>query len=442
MGWEINAAKPLPLREGVPFRKIVYNLRMSPFIQSLLLFALVLVAAKTAGYLAVRLHQPSVLGELLVGLLLGPTLVDLVHFEFFAEHFTFLEELLHETAEIGVVLLMFVAGLELHFSELRHSGRVSVLAGSLGVLLPVGLGFLTAKVFGSENQAALFLGLTLGATSVSISAQTLIELKILRSKIGLGLLGAAVFDDILVILLLSILLALVSGGGGILPVLWVFVRMLIFLGGSLAFGVWVLPWIVHKVKGMPVSQGVLTLSLVVTFLYAAMAEILGGMAAITGAFLAGLMFGRSAEKEQLERSMGALAYGLFVPIFFVNIGLSVNLRDFQLENLGFALVILLVAVLGKLLGAGWGASLAGFSKMDAALLGAGMVSRGEVGLIIASVGMAQGLMNEVDFSMIVLMVVVTTLITPPMLRWLYREKMRQEKMGGSALRSERHSNSR
>lgn len=399
---------------------------MTPFIESLLLFAMILVAAKTAGYLSVLLRQPSVLGELLVGLLLGPTLIDMVHTKIFLRDIVFLEELLSETAEIGVLLLMFVAGLELHFSELKHSGRVSILAGGLGVILPVGLGFLAAKLFGNDNQAGLFLGLTLGATSVSISAQTLIELKILRSKVGLGLLGAAVFDDILVILLLSIILALVSGGTGFMPVLWVFVRMLLFLAGSVAFGLWILPWLVHNVRDLPISQGVLSLSLVVTFLYAAMAEIVGGMAAITGAFLAGLMFGRSAEKEQLERSMGALAYGLFVPIFFVNIGLSVDLGHFRLENLGMTVVIVLVAVAGKLFGAGWGANLAGYSRIDAALLGAGMISRGEVGLIIATVGMEQGLLREADFSMIVLMVVVTTLITPPLLRWLHRLKVKHE----------------
>lgn len=399
---------------------------MSSFIQSLLLFSLILLAAKTAGYLSTRLHQPSVFGELLVGLLLGPTLADMVHWEIFESHFSFLYELVIETAEIGVVLLMFVAGLELHLSDLRRSGRVSFLAGTLGVLLPVSLGTLTALVFGNKGQSAVFLGLTLGATSVSISAQTLIELKILRSKIGLGLLGAAVFDDILVILLLSIILAVASGGSGLAAILGVFLRMLLFLGGSVAFGIWVLPGIVRRVAHLPVSQGVLTLSLVVTFTYAALAEIVGGMAAITGAFLAGVMFGRCPEKEQLERSMSALAYGLFVPIFFVNIGLSVNLRLFHTENIWFTLVILLVAVLGKLLGSGWGASLAGFSGIDAALLGAGMVSRGEVGLIIASVGIEAGLMGEENFSVIVLMVIVTTILTPPLLRVLYKWKHRLE----------------
>jgi Kef-type K+ transport system membrane component KefB len=399
---------------------------MTPFIQSLLLFALILLAAKSAGYLSVRLHQPSVLGELLVGLLLGPTLIDLLHLQLFQGNALFLEELVKETAEIGVVLLMFVAGLELHLKDLARSGRVSTLAGTLGVILPVGLGFLAALAFDSEPEAALFLGLTLGATSVSISAQTLMELKILRSKVGMGMLGAAVFDDILVILILSITLAVASGGSGFLPILWVFLRMLIFLAGSVAFGIWALPWAVRKVSRLPVSQGILAFSLVITFIYAAMAEIVGGMAAITGAFVAGVMFARSPEKEQLERSMSAVAYGLFVPIFFVGIGLSVNLGDFRMENLWLTLVILLVAVLGKLIGAGGGARLEGYAPLDAAMVGAGMISRGEVGLIIASVGISEGLMGEDGFSMIVLMVVVTTILTPPLLRYIHHLKKRED----------------
>jgi Kef-type K+ transport system membrane component KefB len=325
-----------------------------------------------------------------------------------------------------VVLLMFVAGLELHLRDLKHSGRVSALAGTLGVLVPVALGILAGLAFGSELQAAIFLGLTLGATSVSISAQTLMELKILRSKVGMGLLGAAVFDDVLVILLLSIVLAVASGGSGFLPILWVFVRMVIFLAGSAAFGIWVLPWSMRKVARLPISQGMLAFSLVITFLYAALAEIVGGMAAITGAFLAGLMFSRSPEKEQLEQSMGALAYGFFVPIFFVSIGLSVNLSDFNMDNLWLMLVILAVAIFGKLFGAGGGALLAGYERLDAAMLGAGMISRGEVGLIIASVGITQGLMSEESFSIIVLMVVVTTVITPPLLRFIHQLKKKED----------------
>ncbi len=293
----------------------IIELIMSPFLQLIFALAVILVAAKFGGYLATRLGQPSVLGELLVGLVLGPTVLNMLQWPVFTDHS--LEEMIKHLAEIGVLLLMFVAGLELHFNELVHNSKVSAYAGVLGVLLPVGLGYLVATAFAHPPQEALFIGLVLGATSVSISAQTLMELKVLRSRVGLGLLGAAVFDDVLVILLLSGFLALVSGEGGIATIGLLFVRMLIFLALSLLFGMKVLPYIVRRVAHLPVSQSVLTLALVVTFVFGLAAELIGSMAAITGTFLAGLMFARSPEKERLERGVSALAYAFFVPIFFV-----------------------------------------------------------------------------------------------------------------------------
>ncbi len=390
---------------------------MTPFLELLLALTIILVAAKAAGYLSVLARQPSVLGELLVGLLLGPSLINMLHWPFFESAVVY--ETISLLSEIGVLLLMFVAGLELHLSELAHSSKVSGLAGMLGVLLPVSAGLGVGLLFGYGWNESIFLGLTLGATSVSISAQTLMELKVLRSRVGLGLLGAAVFDDILVILLLSIFLAFATGSGGFIQVLLIFLKMALFFAASVAAGLWVLPWLVRRVSRLPISQGVLTLGLVIMFAYGLAAELLGSVAAITGAFLAGLMFARSPEKERLERGMSALAYGLFVPIFFVHIGLSVNVRTLDMQAIWLLLIIVVVAVLGKFLGSGWGARLAGFTWLEAAQLGAGMVSRGEVGLILATVGINSGFMNQNMFSQIVGMVLVTTLITPPLLRLLF-----------------------
>ena len=330
-----------------------------------------------------------------------------------------LETIISDLAQVGVLLLMFVAGLELHFTELARNMRVSALAGVFGVLAPLGLGYFTGLAFGFEPLPAFYLGLTLGATSVSISAQTLMELKMLRSRVGLGLLGAAVFDDIFVILLLSSFLALTGSGNGIVIVAWVFVRMMIFFSISLLFGIWVLPWLARRVSRLPISQGVLTLALVVMLLYSLAAELVGGMAAITGAFLAGLMFARSPEKERLERGVSAISYGFFVPIFFAHIGLTVNLRGLDAGILWLFLGISVVAILGKLIGAGLGARLAQFSWRESAQLGVGMISRGEVGLILASVGMSERLISEAKFSAIVGMIVVSTVVTPPLLRSLF-----------------------
>ena len=363
--------------------------------------------------------QPSVLGELLVGIILGPSIINVLNLPFIEHE---LAETVAKLGELGVLLLMFLAGLELHLGEMRKNLRVAAFAGLMGVFWPVLLGWGAGLLFGLNQPASIFLGLTLGATSVSISAQTLIELKALRTRVGLSLLGAAVFDDILIILLFSVFLALQGGGGSASDVLLIVVRMILFLVTSVAFGLWILPWVIRRFSKLPISQGLLTLSLVIMLTYGIAAEYFGGMAAITGAFLAGLMLARTHEKERIETGMHALAYGLFVPIFFVNIGLSIDLHEFQLQGLFFTVVIILVAVIGKWVGSGWGARLGGLSRHESIQLGAGMISRGEVGLIVASVGMKDNLVTAEEFSAIVVMVLVTTLITPPILRALFSPK--------------------
>jgi len=393
---------------------------MSPFLQLIFLLSIILTAAKLAGYLSSLIGQPAVLGELIIGLILGPSIIDILHLPVFGD--PLLEESIEHLAEIGVLLLMFIAGLELHLDELARNSKVSALAGILGVAIPIALGYLVGLGFDFEPEQAVFLGLTLGATSVSISAQTLMELGALRSRVGLGLLGAAVFDDVMVILLLSAFLAFSTGAGGIAIIGLIFLRMVAFLALSVAFGLWVLPRLSKRISRLPISQGVLTFALVIMLMYGIAAELIGNMAAITGTFLAGLMFARSPEKERIERGMSALSYGLFVPIFFVNIGLSVNARQLDAGILILMLGITVAAILGKWVGAGLGARLADFSWRESLQLGAGMISRGEVGLILAAVGISEGLVDQPIFSAIVGMVLITTLITPPTLRALFAQR--------------------
>ena len=198
---------------------------MTAFVQLAVILAILLFLAKAAGYISTKLGQPSVLGELLIGNSIGPSLIDILHLPVFSMHES--GEFIKEFAEIGVLLLMFLAGLELHLSELAQNKAASAYGGILGVIVPIGLGFLVGEIYGFDFNHAMFLGLTLGATSVSISAQTLMELKVLRSRVGLGLLGAAVFDDMLVILILSTFLAVQSGGTAI-EILFVLVKMIVF----------------------------------------------------------------------------------------------------------------------------------------------------------------------------------------------------------------------
>ncbi|WP_049784798.1 MULTISPECIES: cation:proton antiporter [Anaerolinea] len=389
---------------------------MSPFLQLSITLAIIIFAAKIAGWVSQRFGQPSVFGELLVGVLLGPSLLNLTHLPFITD--SHLDEIVRELGEMGVLILMFLAGLELELGEMARNGRVSVLAGLLGVVFPVGLGAAVGFASGMETRSALFLGLALGATSVSISAQTLMELGILRSRVGLGLLGAAVFDDIFVILLLSVMTALVDGASGASAVIMTILRMAGFLVLSVLVGMYVLPFFSRLLARLQISRGNVAMAVVVMLVYAVAAELIGGMAAITGAFLAGMMVGRSGEKRSVENGFAMLGYSFFIPIFFVDVGLRINLTELPLEALWLALIVSLVAVAGKWIGAGLGAKLAGFTWRESMQLGAGMISRGEVGLIVAAIGLSEGLLSREFFSTVVGMVLISTLITPPLLRWV------------------------
>jgi Kef-type K+ transport system membrane component KefB len=385
-----------------------------------LTLAIIVVAAKVSGYVSVRLKQPAVLGELLIGLLLGPTLLGMLQWPLLgAGH---LEETIHQLAHLGVLFLMFIAGLEVDLGTMFQTGRPAVLAGSLGVVTPVLLGALVMLPFGFGFQESLAVGLVLAATSVSISAQTLIELGVLRSRVGMALLGAAVVDDILAILLLSVFMALATGGGGgVGAVAWVLFRMVAFLGLATAVGMLLIPRLAKVVRKLPISEGTMALALVVTLLYAWAAEAWGGIAAITGAFLAGLIFARTPVRRALEEGMHTLAYSWLVPVFFVSIGLSVDARGLGWNDALLVLTIIVVAVVSKVVGAGLGARWGGFSNRQALQLGAGMVSRGEVGLIVAAAEVDAGLINDRIFASVVLMVLATTLLAPILLRALYSE---------------------
>ena len=390
---------------------------MTPFLQLVFELVVILLAAKAAGYLSTRLGQPSVLGELLAGVLLGPSLLNILGLHFINN--ASLADTISDLSQLGVLLLMFIAGLELHLGELASHRKVSLLASAGGLLLSIGLGWCAGRVFGMGNAAALLLGLALGATSVSISARTLMELGVLRSRVGLGLLGAAVADDVLSLLAFSIFLAVYSGSAGLASLVWIVVRMLAFLLLAVAFGLWVLPRLAAWIERLSISQGTLAFAIVILLVYGLAAELVGQMAALIGAFLAGLMFARTPEKRIIEPGITALAYGLFVPIFFINIGLSVNLRSLPPAGLGLMLVVTLAAILGKLLGAAAGARLGDLTWRESIQLGAGMVSRGEVTLIIAAAGSRAGLIDGGALSAIVAAVLLSILVTPPLLRLVF-----------------------
>jgi Kef-type K+ transport system membrane component KefB len=396
---------------------------MTPFLQLILALIIIITGAKAGGWLANRLRQPAVMGELLAGLLLGPSLLNLMGWPIFSNSNEphLLNETVFQLADLGVVCLMFLAGLEMDAQGMRRAGRVATFAGVSGVIVPLVLGGLIALPFGYRGQSAVFIGIVLTATSVSISAQTLLELGRLRTREGLALLGAAVIDDVLVILLLSVFTALASGGAGPGAVLTVLLKMLAYLSLAVLAGFFLLPRLADWVHRQPISEGLAALVLVTALAFAWSAEMVGGLAAITGAFIAGVGFGRSHLRDEIERHMHTITYAFLVPIFFVSIGLKANARALSGPDILFALVLLLVAILSKVIGCGWGARLGGFSNRESLRVGVGMISRGEVGLIVAAVGVGEGLIKADVFSVVTFIVLVTTLVTPPLLRLTFME---------------------
>jgi Kef-type K+ transport system membrane component KefB len=274
-------------------------------------------------------------------------------------------------------------------------------------------------LFGLPPLPALFIGIALTATSVGISAQTLMELGALRRRESLTLLGAAVVDDLAVLLVLSIFLALTGGAGaGLGGVVLVLGRLLLFLVLVTALG-FVIPRLAGWAERLPLSHGLTSFVLVTVLLIGWSAEALGGVAAITGAFLAGLAFARSPLKSEIEHDLAPFAYGFLIPLFFVSIGLAANLRAVTWASLLFSAVLLVVVAGSKILGGGLGARWGGLTGAESFRLGLGMISRGEVVLIVASVGLAEGLLSAANFSEIVLVALATMVLTPLLLRRAY-----------------------
>jgi Kef-type K+ transport system membrane component KefB len=322
---------------------------------------------------------------------------------------------------------MFMAGMEIDPKGMLSVGRPAVLAGLLGVIAPLVMITPVIVLFGYQFEKALFVGILLASMSTSISAQVMFELGVIQRREGLTLLGAALVDDAVVILLLSLFLAI--NPGGIIAAIEsrsigeVFLRMIGFLGLGFVINWFVVPRLVNWISQLQIAEGTLMSAIVITLLMSFAAEYFGGIAGITGAFMAGLGFSRARRGviEQVERGIHAVNYGFFVPLFFVSIGLQANLRLLTAEAWPFALTMTSLAILTKIIGAGGGSKLGGFDWLSSWRVGLGMISRGEVGLIIASIGVSYGILQSEVFTTVVFIVLVTTIITPPLVRWSFKE---------------------
>lgn len=372
----------------------------------------ILIGVLAAGRVSQRLGQPAVLGQLLVGVLFGPALLGWLQ----------PGQLISEIAEIGVVLLMFIAGLETRFEDIQRNTFAATLVAVLGVALPFVGGWLITTLWGFDPTTAIFTGVLLVATSVSISAQTLKELGYLQSRPGVTILAAAVLDDVLGIVVLSVVLGSLGaadGGHGAAPLPLLLGRMAGFFAVAILVGYWLLPLLMRPVARMEGSLPLLTVAISVALAFAWAAEF-AGLAGIIGSYLAGLMLSLTELREKIMHEVEHIAYAFFVPFFFANVGLSATFAGMTGPFLFFVLLVVLVAAVTKIAGCGVGALLARFPVRDATAVGVGMMARGEVGLIIATIGLDQGLLQAELYTAMVFVSLGTTLLTPPLLKAVFR----------------------
>ncbi len=375
---------------------------------------IVLLCAMVGGLVAKKLRQPAVLGQIIAGIIVGPSLLNLgivTREPIVFKHF----------ADIGVMMLMFIAGLETDIDELKESGKSSMLVAVGGVVLPLIFG--TALTYYMLPQigfmGSIFVGVILTATSVSLTVQVLREMNQLRSKQGVVILGAAIMDDIFGIILLSVISGIVNPAGSE-GVLLLFVKIAAFFVGSLIIGYLLKKALIWCSLRMDMSENIVLISILFCFLMAFLSE-LSAVAAITGAYVAGLILSTTSFRERIAGRVQIIAYSIFTPIFFVNLGISVDLHQLR-GAMTFGFILSLVAIAGKIIGCGFGARISGFKPEQALQIGVGMVPRAEVALIVVSLGLQMQIIGNSVFTAVIMMVLITTILTPIFLKGLFASK--------------------
>jgi Kef-type K+ transport system membrane component KefB len=368
----------------------------------------VFVAAQVGAEVSQRLRLPAVVGEIAAGSVIGASVLGWVH----------INEPLEVLAEIGVILLLFSVGLETRLDDLAKVGRSAILAGVGGVLLPFVLGAAWARLSGMDTAKSMFVAAAFVATSAGITARVLKDMGVLNQMESRVILGAAVIDDILAMLLLAFVTALQGGNGlNLAAIAFVALQAIAFV----ALVGWIGPKFMRKASpwlDVPISpHSPLTISLALCLGLALAASFLG-LAAIIGAFLAGMAAAETRQREALEHQLRPIM-AFLVPFFFVITGAKLNLGDLaSLAALGVLLIVTVLAVLGKLLGSGLGALSLG--RRSALIVGTGMVPRGEVGIIVASLGLQAGVFESATYTIIIAMSLLTAVIAPPALAVLLK----------------------
>jgi Kef-type K+ transport system membrane component KefB len=376
--------------------------------------AFLLFVAVIGGWLATLIKMPSVLGQIVLGIIIGPTVLNI-----FQGH----NEMIKMMADIGVIFLMFLAGLETDLKELRSVGKGASMIALGGVVVPLVVGAVVPLFFYSEYLPAgnaqhkmlfaIYIGAILTATSVSISVSVLRDMQQLASRQGISILGAAIIDDILGIILLAVITGLVSPTG--ISIVDLLLRIILFF--VIAF---VLGWFLAKVLSKHSQETawrerIISIAIILCFFFAFSSEMFS-VAAITGAYIAGVIFSSTPYRHKVVNGIQSIAYTLFIPIFFVSIGIQAEITSDVLNYIGYAVILVVTTILSKVIGCGVGARFSKFTKRQSIQIGIGMVPRAEVALIVAAQGLTRGFITDPTFTSIVLVVVISTLITPPLLK--------------------------
>lgn len=401
----------------------------------LLDIALILLTTKAFGLVSKQFHMPQVVGALVAGLVFGPAMLNILHGTDF----------LSQLSELGVIVIMFSAGLETDLNELKRTGKAGFLVALVGVLVPLAGGFGFGWLFNRGELAVsgnvflqnVFIGVILTATSVSITVETLKELGRLSTRVGNTILAAALIDDILGLICLTLVTSL--GGESEQSIWLVLGKIALFMVFAVVVGVAVnkgMAWYSRRTKNKNLRRFPV-LAFVLCLLMAYSAEHFFGVADIIGAFAAGLAVGSTSQAPYIETRFNPISYMLLTPIFFANIGINIELDHMDLTLLVATVVLVLVAVASKLVGCGLGAKISGMKWRQSIQVGVGMVCRGEVALIVANKGMALGLMPPALFAPVVIMVVFTAIVTPVLLKVSFRGEDRYAGLQESALADRR-----
>lgn len=371
---------------------------------------LILVTTTLVSHGAKRIGIPGVVGQLLVGILLGAGGLKLLQST----------EMIHEFSELGVIFLMFLAGVESDLALLRKYAKPAFLVAILGIILPIILGAVGTMAFAFSFKVALFSGMILAATSVSISVEVLKELRALQTKEGATILGASVVDDILVVVLFSLSLPYFQEGGtSSIPLPLLFFEQVLYFGFIFFTIRWLAPKVIAISQKLFVTGSIVIASLVLCLGMAFLADLVG-LSSVIGAFFAGIAIGQTTAKEQVFKNVEIVGYSLFIPVFFVSIGLTISFQQLASQGL-FIIVLLVLALVSKLAGGFIGSRLVGFSTNSSLMIGSGMISRGEMALIILQLGDQAKIVPHELFGPMVIVIIVSTLLSPFFLKYFTKK---------------------